>query len=467
MNPETITTAADFLAWQESIGPYDNWTGEQRTLRKRLFKSLPPPERYLVQREGIERYFTEENRCTAESGCGVPREYLSPSGRYKLVVTSYGTKPGAWNYTRGEVFRVSDGERVADVKRNYSSFPFSWMESHVNGHDYLVAGEDYQGQTFCELDTGRSKSHIPDEAFEGFGFCWAGHRLLDDGRTLLVDGCYWACPYETRFYDVSDPMEGWPELKIPDEPGSLDADGEVTYDAATGIISWSQGARVFKPTRERESEIDHKLYDTIWAAKRKAEREGNQAALSAAVTAEAEHHAKYPEPEDAPDQWERVVDHIIRLRRDGEVLVLIDEWKSEYLLEQERHRQEYADKSKAERRQWRASDPLLAALEAHLGGPSALDGLVSFMYPSVVMRENGDKNPAYFRLSGRKYDPEKDHNHWVDIGWGIVDGPVVVEMNVRGKGVVSKPEFPRTPEGILAAWAAGQAHLAAEPTGGA
>ena len=32
--------------------------------------------------------------------------------------------------------------------------------------------------------------------------------LSPDGHTLAVDGCHWACPYEYRFFDFTDPARG-------------------------------------------------------------------------------------------------------------------------------------------------------------------------------------------------------------------------------------------------------------------
>jgi hypothetical protein len=93
------------------------------------------------------------------------------------------------------------------VRRNYSAFPFTWCEDHPTGHDYLVCGEDYQGQTIIELDTGRRADYLPAQAEQGTGFCWAQHYLAPSKEVLIVDGCYWACPYELVAFDFSRPLE--------------------------------------------------------------------------------------------------------------------------------------------------------------------------------------------------------------------------------------------------------------------
>ncbi len=141
--------------------------------------------------------------------------YLSPSGKYKLVIEYFSTGKGTWNYTQGTVYHGSNV--VGVIQRNYAAFPFSWIESHPNGHDYLIGGENYQGQTVLEIDTGNRRELLPEEAKEGHGFCWSSHKYLPEYKLLHVCGCYWACPYEDRFYDFSDPMNGWPQLHVVNE----------------------------------------------------------------------------------------------------------------------------------------------------------------------------------------------------------------------------------------------------------
>jgi hypothetical protein len=131
--------------------------------------------------------------------------HVSPSGRYGLTTGTYVKDPASWTYSAGDVSHT-DGSRIARVERNYSAFPFLWVEQHGNGHDYLICGEDYQGQTIIELDTGRRVDHLPNDAEHGSGFCWAQHYISADRKYLAVDGCYWACPYEFVIFDFSNPM---------------------------------------------------------------------------------------------------------------------------------------------------------------------------------------------------------------------------------------------------------------------
>ena len=113
----------------------------------------------------------DEQYFTADRQRGEGESFPSLSGRYTLTISEYRTKPEWGDYSRG-IVRDKEGNGVVDVKRNYGAFPFCFVE-HPNGHEYLVCGEDYQGQTVVELDTGKRVDYVPPEAQEGLGFCWA------------------------------------------------------------------------------------------------------------------------------------------------------------------------------------------------------------------------------------------------------------------------------------------------------
>jgi hypothetical protein len=161
------------------------------------------------------------------------RTETSESGKYKLEVTSVATRPGCWNHTVGVVSR--DGQVIAEVKRNYSSFPFLFVENHPNGHDYLVCGADYQGQTVIELDTGKRRDFLPEAAKKGHGFCWVDYSFNTKEQMLIVEGCIWACPYEYRFYDFSNPMEGWLQIEI--DGDYVDAEGKSPTFNEDGTVT--------------------------------------------------------------------------------------------------------------------------------------------------------------------------------------------------------------------------------------
>jgi hypothetical protein len=149
-------------------------------------------------RDDDEQYFT------ADRQMGEGESFPSLSGRYTLTISEYRTEANRGDYSRG-IVRDKVGNVVADVKRNYGAFPFCFVE-HPNGHEYLVCGEDYQGQTVAELDTGKRVDYVPPEAQEGLGFCWAAIESAENATQLRVEGCYWVCPYEIVLYDFSRPL---------------------------------------------------------------------------------------------------------------------------------------------------------------------------------------------------------------------------------------------------------------------
>ena len=133
------------------------------------------------------------------------KSHASYSGRYVLTIEPLDMGKGVWEYTRG-IVKTKSGKKIVVVARNYSSFPFAFVEHHEDGHDYLICGENYQGQTIIQLDTGKRVDYLPSSATKGHGFCWANIYPSPDGKILAVEGCYWAAPYEIIFYDFSKPM---------------------------------------------------------------------------------------------------------------------------------------------------------------------------------------------------------------------------------------------------------------------
>lgn len=127
---------------------------------------------------------------------------ISPSGKYSLTIEHYKTKDGCWNYTRGV---VKEGDNlITNVDRNYHHFWYHFVQ-HSNGYEYLLCGEDYQGYSIINLNTGIRIDYLPKEAKQGFGFCWVDVNTSPDTKYLAVEGCYWACPYEILILDFSDP----------------------------------------------------------------------------------------------------------------------------------------------------------------------------------------------------------------------------------------------------------------------
>jgi hypothetical protein len=185
----------------------------------------------------IKQYFKAENE-VPNSG----EEHTSPSGRYVLKTSEYNTVEGAGSVSRGLVYRAADLQTpLFDVQRNYGLFPFCFVEDHPNGHDYMVCGADYQGQTILELDTGKKVDYLPEGEKHGVGFCWAKYTASIEKDVLGVEGCFWACPYELRFVDFSEPMN--PPFLVLAEFSCIDDDTalDTQWSAIAGIEFVSSG----------------------------------------------------------------------------------------------------------------------------------------------------------------------------------------------------------------------------------
>ncbi len=140
-------------------------------------------------------------------------ERLSPSKKYKLAVTC-----GNHWASRGVVTLAESGVEIAVVDRNYSAFPFLWIEGHVDGRDYLLCGSDYQGHTVIDLATGKRRDTLMPGTEDGHGFCMADARYEPSWKVVIVSGCIWAGPYEFRLYDFAEPMGECPQLEMTGPP---------------------------------------------------------------------------------------------------------------------------------------------------------------------------------------------------------------------------------------------------------
>lgn len=150
-------------------------------------ENLAEHPKYQAALKKREIFFVDENRS------GEPKNICSPSGDFILTLQGYGI-----------VEDKRSGGRIADIKRNYSHFPYLWIQ-HPNGKEYLVCGEDYQGYTIINATDAKVHNFVPEGWLNGVGFCWISYEFDPETQKLKVYGCYWACPEEIVVYDFSDP----------------------------------------------------------------------------------------------------------------------------------------------------------------------------------------------------------------------------------------------------------------------
>lgn len=212
---------------------------------------------YLQRRREIESQFKWYRRNRQES-----EESTSPSGNFRLTIDPYSSGEDSWAYTRGRVRRAGDGKVIADVKRNFGHFWYSWVR-HSNGNEYLLCGEDYQGQTVVNLTEGNTITYFPEAGYEGTGFCWVAAFPSPDSTILAVEGCYWACPYEAVFFDFTKP-EALPYKELLRAGSDMECEGWLDNDR-------------FKLAREvRVRKADGRPYDELSEAEQDELDNGQQ-----------------------------------------------------------------------------------------------------------------------------------------------------------------------------------------------
>jgi len=204
-------------------------------------------------------YFKPENKIADSE-----KEYLSPSGKYKLITTRFNTGPKSWNYSQGIVYNINSDNPIAIIQRNYGVFPYLFVENHPQG-DFLICGENYQGQTIVDLKSGQIIGSMSEGASKGHGFCWSEYRYDETSQILIVNGCYWACPYEFKFFDFSNPKQGFLELML---------DKCVDEDSRWPIIS-NDKIECFQSEFNEESDE----YNGSIAAKKTFQRQDNKLVL--------------------------------------------------------------------------------------------------------------------------------------------------------------------------------------------
>lgn len=443
-----MTTATEYLSFKSTFPPYTERTDEQKEALSKAYKSLTSEEQHKADRAAIDAYFTPENRSDKST------EHLSPSGKYKVTVTGYGTSPGSWNYSRGEVSRVSDGAILADVKRNYHSFPICWIEDHPKG-EFLICGEDYQGQTVLDLQTGMRRDSFSTGADKGHGFCWVVITTSTDKNVLVVNGCIWACPYEYRFFEFTDPMSGWPEI-ITDSDFDFEEGDNTTCEVDGSTVTWTKSERIFLATGERERDIECES-SRLFREVHRLEKQGPPEELELAQKAKTDHNAKYPDEDEDAGKWGKVLDKKAVFQiKDGD-MVLIEQWKSEAVLKREQEQAEWQANWNANTKKWREESPFYQHVLTELEGDwEAARKRTNFMIPSFNSTIEGEKNPAYLTVSRSPYVEGRKRS--ASIKWGVVEGEVAVEAWVYGKGNIPSPTFPRTLDGFKEAWAFALAH---------
>ena len=146
------------------------------------------------------------------------KDFMSPNKKYMLIITpvAFEEDERVWAYTVGKVFKKNKnktGNLIANIHRNSEKFPFAFFEKHTDGHDYFICGEDYQGQTIIQLDTGKRIDFVGEKAKRNMEFCWQKFHLSPNKKILAVEGFAKNKPKDIveyrsiRFFNFEKPFE--------------------------------------------------------------------------------------------------------------------------------------------------------------------------------------------------------------------------------------------------------------------
>ena len=192
-------------------------------------------------------------------------------GKHTLV-TSY------YNDYRYEIHKYSvctsktqvidnSGTTVAEVCNiSYSVDFFSEVE-HTNGKRFLLFSIDLYGYSIMDLSDYNVYHYIPVESFIGHEetFIWTNVLYCSQNNILAVDGCFWAAPSSTNFYNFSCPERLPYELVY----SSYDMAGVVNVDSDVIPLRWNDdGTIVLKCCVDAEGvEEIEKIVDVISQSK--------------------------------------------------------------------------------------------------------------------------------------------------------------------------------------------------------
>jgi len=108
--------------------------------------------------------------------------------------------------------KITPGNHEVLTTKVASEFTFFKRDEN----EWVFFKTSHYSVQFVNLNNGESYNN------EGPGmssnFCWASTKINKSGTIIAVEGCYWAAPYEIRFFDISKPeISVIQEIRIKEE----------------------------------------------------------------------------------------------------------------------------------------------------------------------------------------------------------------------------------------------------------
>jgi hypothetical protein len=214
----------------------------------------------------------------------------------------------------------------------------------------MIVGSSYMQPNLLNLTNRKILS------VENDNYCWANVKISKSGKTLIVNGCYWASPYEYRFYDLtclSDPdCDRMPIIKY-DAGIYLDAlngfDDNDDYSEEPNDILY------LDETTKLESDFDDTFiwtrrilyYPNLQMRNYEAEKYLEKITGLDKINSSTDNvlwNVKYNEVQKLKMEEKPILmaDEIIKIKRDNDHIILVNHWQSasyiQYCLTQEAYR---------------------------------------------------------------------------------------------------------------------------------
>jgi len=192
-------------------------------------------------REEINNYF-DQNGLVKNSR----EEFVSSSKKFKLHTLRYKQLKDDvdWEVTNIEVYDNTSQEKIFNFFGNDGHFFHQWLIK--DNTEYLICAEDlFGGQTVIDLTNKKMESYSPGED----GFIHAEFYLSPNEKLLAVVGCYWACSYEIKIYDFSNP------LSLP----LKELDSIVLPDSCGTLLGWYDNETLLTDQKEKLNLLDEKM----------------------------------------------------------------------------------------------------------------------------------------------------------------------------------------------------------------
>lgn len=373
-------------------------------------------------------FYIDENEIVANR-----EELISPSKKFKLVIRYYQTAKGCWNYSRGTVYRISDNKEICDIKRNYSTFHHAFIVK--DNVEWLITGRNYTAQTVVNLET--EKEYNSDVKAGGHGFCWSSYRLLEDGKTLLVHGCYWAGPYEYKLFDFSNPETGWPEIELEEESEYVkdfeddgcfysDSRGSKEPTFNNGNITFYQTRRIFKPLNKEDDELYEELKNIS------------------------------DDEYENPENWKITEEVKITAKIENNKIKIVDVWLSEDEKIRREKNKDYWKKYEEWKENFKKTDPLyleyIKLIKNSKLNPDSWGESIGKTYKDWCPIQLFQKEERrWCRRIVKSHEDKTIQPYTIDLEWGVETGPIKLVIFKEGNHREDK-FYPHSVEGMQEAF---------------